>query len=145
MDAYKRGGWDGIGFVLSPTAGGEDRLVGVDLDKCRDPQTGAVEPWAAEIVRTLNTYTEVSPSGRGLRLFLLGRLPAKGRKRGLYENYESGRYVTVTGQHIDGTPSTIEHRQAELESVHKGIFGEATEQEASRPTRRTRATWTTPS
>jgi primase-polymerase (primpol)-like protein len=120
LAAYQRGGLDGIGFVLD----GSGDLVAVDLDKCRDPQTGAVKPWAQEIVQVLLTYTEVSPSGRGLRLFLRGKLPPHARKKGAYENYSSGRYVTVTGAHLDGTPRTIEGREVELLAVHRKVFGE---------------------
>jgi hypothetical protein len=121
LAAYRRRNLDGIGFVLD----GSDDLVGVDLDKCRDPDTGAVEDWALEIVRALDTYTEASPSGRGLRLFLRGQLPPHGRKKGAYENYATGRYVTVTGRHVEGTPRTVEHRQAQLGGVHRKVFGEA--------------------
>jgi hypothetical protein len=120
LAAYRRGGLDGVGFVLD----GSDDLVGVDLDKCRNPDTGAVEPWALDVVRAIDSYTEVSPSGRGLRLFLHGKLPPQGRKKGHYENYSRGRYVTVTGQHVEGTPLTVEHRQAQLEQVHRQVFGE---------------------
>ena len=42
----------GIGFVLTLQAG----IVGIDLDGCRDPGTGALEPWAAQIVADLSTY-----------------------------------------------------------------------------------------
>jgi len=118
--AYQRGGLDGIGFVLTEELG----IVGIDLDKCRNPETGIIDDWALDIIKTVNTYTEVSPSGRGIRMFLFGRLPPVGRKKGHYENYQTKRYVTVTGQHVDGTPLTIEQRQAELESVHRGVFGE---------------------
>ncbi|MEE8370050.1 MAG: hypothetical protein V3S00_04695, partial [Dehalococcoidia bacterium] len=31
----------GVGFVFTP----EDPYVGVDLDKCRDPETSEIEPW----------------------------------------------------------------------------------------------------
>jgi P4 family phage/plasmid primase-like protien len=125
MAAYRRGGLDGIGFVLSKCEAHADPFVAIDLDKCRDPATGSIEEWALRIVHTINSYTEVSPSGRGLRIFLRGALPPFGRKKGPYENYETGRYVTVTGHHVKGTPGTLENRQAELESVHRGIFGEA--------------------
>jgi hypothetical protein len=122
--AYRRGGCDGIGRVLDTTgdAEGAAHLVGIDLDDCRDPATGAVEPWALDVVRRMNTYTEVSPGARGLRLFLLGQLPPSGRKKENYENYQTGRYVTVTGQHLEGTPATVEYRQAELEEVHAHFF-----------------------
>jgi putative DNA primase/helicase len=129
VEAYRRHGLDGIGFALSPPGGDGERIVGVDLDHCRQPETGAIAPWAAEIVAKLNTYAEVSPSGTGLRLFLLGRLPREGRKRGDYENYETGRYVTVTGRRVEGTPPTIERRQAEIEAVHRQVWPPAPKNE----------------
>src|SRR5262245_38662685 len=45
----------GLGFVFTKTAG----LTGIDLDKCRDPHTGEIAPWALTIVRSLNSYTEI--------------------------------------------------------------------------------------
>lgn len=124
LTVYQKGGYDSVGFVLNKEKNDTtDGLVGVDLDHCVD-DAGAVEEWAARIVRHLNTYTELSPSRQGLRLFLHGRLPARGRKKNCYENYETGRYVTVTGDHVRGTPLTIESRQAELEAVHREVFGE---------------------
>jgi hypothetical protein len=125
--AYSRGGLDGVGFVLHVGPGDHDGpvIVAIDLDKCRDPETGVIEDWALQIIRAINSYTEVSPSGRGIRIFLFGWLPPNGRKKGRYENYQTGRYVTVTGQHLEGTPLTVEHRQAELEGVHRSIWRDA--------------------
>jgi putative DNA primase/helicase len=121
--AYQEGGLDGLGFVLAAKKGEEGAvLIGVDLDHCRDPNTGAVTQWAQEIIDALHSYTEVSPSGEGIRIFLFGRLPAQGRKRGNFECYCTGRYVTVTGQHLDGTPRTIGEREAQLLAVHKEIW-----------------------
>jgi primase-polymerase (primpol)-like protein len=123
LAAYERGGLDGVGLVLHKEKGDEGPgLVGIDLDKCRDPQTGAVEPWALEVVNKINSYTELSPSGTGLRIFLRGKLPPNGRKKGPYENYEWGRYVTVTGRHVEGTPPTVEDRQEQLLEVHRGVW-----------------------
>jgi putative DNA primase/helicase len=104
LEAYQRGGLDGIGLVLhrAKDATGPG-LVGIDLDKCRNPETGEVEDWAQEIIRDLDSYTEVSPSGRGIRIFLYGTLPPSGRKKGRFECYETGRYVTVTGHRLEGT------------------------------------------
>jgi primase-polymerase (primpol)-like protein len=124
LAAYRRGNLDGIGYVLhrKPDDASEG-LVGGDLDHCRDRVSGVIEPWAQEVIHTLNTYGEASPSGSGVRLFLIGKLPPQGRRRGNFEVYETGRYVTVTGQHIPGTPRVVAHRQAELEQVHHSIFG----------------------
>lgn len=110
--------YDGLGYVLSD----DDPFVGIDLDGCRHPETGDIDPWAREIVERINTYTEVSPSGTGLRLILTGSLPPGGRKHDDIEVYSTGRYLTMTGAHVDGTPREIEARQAELEAFHRRHF-----------------------
>ena len=109
----------GIGFEFSPG----DPYAGVDLDKCRNPETGEVEPWALKVVQHLNSYSEVSPSGTGLHIWIRGKLPQGARRKGKVEMYDSGRYFTVTGHHLESTPTTIEERQAELEALHGEIFG----------------------
>jgi len=65
----------GIGFVCD----NNDPYCGIDLDKCRDPRTGEIETWALEIIRTVDSYTEVSPSGTGIRIFCRARLPQESR------------------------------------------------------------------
>jgi putative DNA primase/helicase len=57
------GNYDGIGYVL------DDEIM-VDLDNCRDPETGKIDEWAEGIIRQLNSYTEVSPSGTGVKILL---------------------------------------------------------------------------
>jgi hypothetical protein len=118
---------DGIGFVVIAKNG----LVGIDLDHCRDPDAGDIIPWARAIVDRLQTYTEVSPSGTGLRLWLRATLPLKGRKNGDVEMYNTGRFLTVTGCHLQGTPVTIEPRQAELDAAHTKVFAAKASHEAS--------------
>ena len=87
--AFQAGNYDGIGFVFTPT----DPYVGVDLDNCRDPSTGAIQVWAMEIISDLNSYTEVSPSETGVKILSRGKLPPKGRVKildnGKIEFYES--------------------------------------------------------
>src|SRR5215213_4996355 len=56
VTACRERGHDGIGFVFT----GDDPFCGVDLDRCRDPQTGKIEPWAQEIIEELESYAEVS-------------------------------------------------------------------------------------
>lgn len=115
--AYVRGTGDGVGVVLTG-----DGLVGVDLDHART-EDGTVAPWAVEIVAAIDTYTEVSPSGSGLRLFARGALPAGRRKRGNVEIYETARYLTVTGRHLAGTPDTIAERTDAMAGVHAAHLG----------------------
>jgi putative DNA primase/helicase len=90
--ALKTGRYDGIGFVFCT---GEP-YAGVDLDDCRNPETGELEEWAARIVQDFAGYTEVSPSGMGVHIIVRGKAPNK--KRGKVEAYSSERYFTMTGQ-----------------------------------------------
>lgn len=116
--ALGSGRYSGVGFVLTA----EDPFVGIDLDHCRDATTGVIEPWALALVNKLASYTEISPSGTGLRIFVLGTLPPTGRKKGPLEFYKDGRYLTITGNHVAGTPTTIEDRDAILQQVHAAHF-----------------------
>jgi putative DNA primase/helicase len=95
LDALDR--YDGIGFVLSSG----DPYVGVDLDGCVDPETGEIESWATRIVEALDSYTEVSPSGKGLHIVARGEIPANG-KRGHVEMYSAKRFFTMTGHALSG-------------------------------------------
>ena len=75
MVAVSRFHLAGVNFVLTA----DDPYVGMDLDGCHDPETGALDPWAADIVRQLDSYTEVSPSGRGVKISsYVGRFPRDG-------------------------------------------------------------------
>lgn len=116
--ASKINGFNGIGFEFSA----EDPFAGIDLDKCRDKDTGVIEPWALEIIQQIASYTEISPSGTGVHILIKGKLPAGGNRKGKIEMYDQGRYFTMTGQHLPQTPLTICSRQSELEALHARIF-----------------------
>lgn len=120
VKAAREHGYGGVGFVFTP----DDDLCGVDLDKCRDPETGEIEPWAREVIEELASYTEVSPSGTGVHILVRGVLPAGRNRKGRFEAYDRGRYFTVTGKHLAGTPKSIECRQKELHGVVRRVFGE---------------------
>lgn len=134
-EVHKDNGIAGIGFEFSPG----DPYTGVDLDKCRDPETGEIEAWAQEIIRRLSSYTEASPSGTGLHVIVKASVPPGGNRKGRVELYDSARYFTVTGAHVEGTPTTIEHRQVELEALHGEIFGKPSEEPKQGPGRSTKA------
>jgi hypothetical protein len=103
---------EGIGFMFS------DGRIGIDLDKCRNAETGEVEGWAKEIIERINSYSEISPSGTGIHTIVNGVLPSGQRKKGKIEMYDKGRYFTVTGWHLEGTPLEIQQRDKELKEVH---------------------------
>ena len=61
------------------------------------------------IIERLASYAEVSPSGTGLRIFLKGDAADKAADARETSSFmTSGRYFTVTGQYLAGTPTTIE-------------------------------------
>lgn len=119
------GGYDGLGFVFANGGG----LVGIDLDGCRDPISGQVAEWAREIIIAFNTYTEVSPSLTGVKLFCRGEWSGSGKKLKLadearvsqkepgIEIYGHGRYFAVTGKKLAGVSGDVEERQKQIDSL----------------------------
>jgi len=127
----------GIGFIT----GGRVKtprgyLVAFDYDNCHDPNTGGVSPWAIDAVEAFgNSFTEISPSGYGLRQWVLvKRLPERrirsvipvtgGGIEGCTKKVEcqlfgigahGGGYVTVTGNHLVGTATEV----MRIESIEK--------------------------
>jgi hypothetical protein len=96
-----------------------DGLGGVDLDGCRDPTTGNLADWAAELIKDFDSYAEVSPSGTGVKIFARGApaslakhvWPMNGEpikdKQPQIEAYVSKRFFTVTGNQLPQTPDQI--------------------------------------
>lgn len=105
--ALETGEYSGLGFMLGKE--GDKTFVGLDIDHCRNPETGEFDDGVIEIVHSFGTYAEISPSGTGIHAIGYGEKPAGSRcRKGPVEIYESGRFFTVTGDHIDGTPGTVE-------------------------------------
>ncbi|MDO8699198.1 MAG: hypothetical protein Q7J75_02030 [Rhodoferax sp.] len=109
--AYQRGGFDGVGIVLTgkPLDNGL-YLIGMDFDHCLT--AGVLDHDPRHAIDLLDTYSEISPSGEGVRLFILHdkAIPARkinvaGKSR---EIYSSGRYLTVTG-HTFGQFKEVRH------------------------------------
>lgn len=120
-------GYNGLGFVLTR----DDPYTVIDLDGCRDPETGEVESWALEIVRRLASLTVVSPSGTGLHVWVKGTLLHlldedtggfnKKQERGI-EGYSAIHYMTFTGEVFSG--ESIEERQEEVEDLYRDLYPE---------------------
>ncbi len=90
-------------------------ICAFDLDKCRDPKTGALAPWARKLLEECRSYAEITPSGTGLRIIGYGRGDKCHKKIKLEEKLvclpEAGsleiyrkatRYITITGDALDG-------------------------------------------
>lgn len=119
VSAWKANGYAGIGFVFTT----EDPFCGIDLDDCID-DVGVIVPAAREVIESFGSYCEVSPSGRGLKIFIVGRKPewAASRSKGIRgfketEVYDHGRFFTVTGQRVPEAPAEVHDGQAALEAI----------------------------
>jgi putative DNA primase/helicase len=87
------GRFDGVGFVLTAA----DPFVAFDFDDCLNAAGNITVPKISDYVARLDSYTEVTPSGMGLRVITRGKLPPQDRKLGACEVYSDQRFVTLTG------------------------------------------------
>jgi primase-polymerase (primpol)-like protein len=97
LAAYERSEppFDGIGFVFCSA----DPFAGIDLDKCRNPETGKVAEWARKLIDSVQEgYVEVSPSGTGIHVIVEGTVRGGGMRKGKLEMYGRDRFFTITGR-----------------------------------------------
>ena len=109
----------GIGYVFTD----DDPFVGIDLDHCRDPEIGNLTAWASTLVSEFDSYTEVSPSGTGVKIILASdqQVPSRRKSSPGIEIYSSQRFFTLTG-HALANHSNIHNRTEQLLSVHQRYF-----------------------
>jgi P4 family phage/plasmid primase-like protien len=131
-DLAHRGG-DGVGIAPDPE--GLDRLVPLDFDDCLDDAGRIIKPDVARWVKALNSYTEISPSGRGLRTWIFGTVPGKRRRNDQagVEIYPENQYATITGRHLPGTPTEIRDAQAALDALYHELWPESKPRAAAEP------------
>jgi len=117
-------GADGIGLAQPARA----NLVALDLDNCRDPVTGKLTEVAQSLVEFFRSYSEITPSQKGIRIWLGARYPERpyrrvGHYRGLkIEVFKCTGFVTVTGDILDGYPLEVADRESELSALEAEIF-----------------------
>lgn len=127
--ASRAEGFEGVGFVVAAS----DPYCGIDLDGCINA-AGELADWAERLVELFASYTEITPSGQGLRIWIKGALPAGRRSKKWAETidgeerttgiemYDSLRFFTITERHWGDTPGEIAGRQAELSALHAHLF-----------------------
>lgn len=104
LTAYKRGGYDGLGMGIF------NGFCAVDIDHCLDtntPEGYKLSDMAQDIINTMDSYTEMSPSGTGIRILFKAtgfqydkaKYYINNRNIGLevYIEGATSKYVTVTG------------------------------------------------
>jgi archaellum biogenesis ATPase FlaH len=121
--------YEGLGFVFTL----DDPFIGIDLDGCRDPNTGILEPWALAVhERFATSYAEVSPSGTGIKIFCKAartwtgpnkcdaKADGKFGKTPQIEVYQSGRFFCFTGERYGDATETLELAES-LEWLETGM------------------------
>jgi hypothetical protein len=111
-------GFNGVGFEFNK----EDGITGIDFDECIDPETGKIAPDVREMIERLDSYTEVSQSGRGVHVLVKATLPGNRNRKEHVEMYDDNRFFAITGQCLPDLPHTIEPRQDELNAIYHTIF-----------------------
>lgn len=97
------GGYDGVGFAFLP----DDGLIGIDLDGMIDPVTGEISERCAGIINACDSYTELSPSGKGVHIICTGNTETfKSNKVGI-EVFQGRQYFTFTGKPWPGAPLEV--------------------------------------
>ena len=119
---------DGIGLALGEKCS-PSGFVPTDIDHCIDDQRN-IDPRALDLVKRFDSYTERTPSGRGLRIWVRGKKPGdrckapshKDKFLASIELYEHSRYLTVTGRKIENSPSAVATRQTALDELYGAMF-----------------------
>lgn len=126
-EAYLMEGYTGIGFVF--TTG--DPFVGVDLDNCFDESENLRDD-ARRAVDELQSFTEKSPSGKGLHIICKGESPGDGHcdNRAGREMYQEGRFFTITADVVEGL-GTVKAGGAALKTLYSDWFGQSAKTDAS--------------
>ncbi len=119
----------GIGFVLG------DGWFGIDLDKCRDPDSGEAHEDAKTIMGMVDGYWEISPSGTGFKWIGRGSVPNDRKikltpESGIEVEIYSKQYFTVTSRIMSRPCEVVDGTQAVIQIVD--MFGEQHKQPEKR-------------
>lgn len=104
VKACKEYNYSGIGFVFTA----ESDFCGIDIDHCIN-ENGEINKNALDIVSTMDSYTEISPSGTGLHIIYKGKVHDEWKKKktnaldkGIHlEMYQKDRYFTFTENRLN--------------------------------------------
>ena len=124
LSSLEKYSFNGVGFVFTEESG----IIGIDIDHCINPDTGTLNETADDILAKLPpTYIEISPSGKGLHIFLQGALPPGGNKSAKFsvEIYGSKRYFTVTGNRYPTCVDFIAEDNGAVDFIRQKYFSKA--------------------
>ena len=123
VSACKQYGYSGIGFVFTA----ESEYCGIDIDHCID-ESGEINKDALDIISTMDSYAEISPSGTGVHIIYKGKVHDDWKKKktnalgeGVHlEMYQKDRYFTVTENRFN--TSDVNEREKYAELIYKAYM-----------------------
>lgn len=125
------GEFSGVGFAFLPG----DGLIGIDLDNVIDPDTGEIQDRAARIIAACASFTEYSPSGRGVHIYCLGETKSHKSNEIGVEMFCGRQFFTVTGRQYPGTVDDVtEIATPVLDRLHEMIDSARVRRPAPKPT-----------
>jgi putative DNA primase/helicase len=98
---YQENNLAGISLIFTK----DDPYIGIDVDDCFIDET--LLPKIKDLIQKIGSYTEISPSGKGLHVIIKGQLPAGGKNGKVLEIYDTGRAFTFTGDKLPSAPAKI--------------------------------------
>lgn len=110
-----------LGYVFTGNG-----ITGVDIDRCRNAETGRLTELASDIIGYLDSYTEISLSGTGTHILCYGKLPPGRRQCDMDQDgikahfgmYDSKRFFVMTGDVLDDGHTEIMGRQEQITALH---------------------------
>lgn len=118
----------GIGFMF-----GGCPYFGVDIDGKEEEleayQRGENGNIISEFISTLQSYAEISQSGKGIHIICRGTLPKRGRRKGSVEMYEDGRFFVMTGNSCSEYEGIAECSDS-IKPLHEKYIGGGREPQA---------------
>jgi predicted ATP-dependent serine protease len=106
----KAGHFAGVGFELTGSG-----IVAIDFDGCITG--GVLNEIVAKWIERFDSYTEISPSGKGIHILCRGKLPGTSRKTKAGEMYDTGRYMTMTGN-VYGEVKPLRDAQGDIDALY---------------------------
>jgi len=94
----------GLGFAFLPG----DGLIGIDIDGAIDPDTGEISELCSSLIERCASYTERSPSGKGVHIIVGGTTKSfKSNDIGL-EVFCGSQFFTCSGSWWQGSPADVQ-------------------------------------
>ena len=135
-----RSGGAGLGYVFTT----DDPFVGIDLDACREPRTGALTREALAIIRPVGSFTPRRRAGIGVHILVAASAPELGRRTDQVECCAERPVLHLYGPAGARNPATIEQRDDTLAAWWAETFPPRPPERGRQPLRRPSSAWRTP-